>query len=175
MISHVICAWSVTWSVHDQLPDQCMISHVIIGRTDVEAETSILWPPDGKNWLIGKDPDAGKDWGQEEKGTTEDEMAGWRHWLDGHASEWTPGVELDTTEGLNWTELTKRPRPLSSVFWGMKFSPHAEIKYIWGRSNKDTASEQEGEEGNSWAPTQENKCRHLIVSVPCTHLPSVSG
>ena len=59
-------------------------SGVFTGRTDVEAETPILWPPDAKSWLSGKDPDAGKDWGQEEKGTTEDEMAGWHHWLDGH-------------------------------------------------------------------------------------------
>ena len=57
---------------------------VFIGRSDVEVETPILWPPDMKNWLIGKDPDAGKDWGQEEKETTEDEMVGWHHWLDGH-------------------------------------------------------------------------------------------
>ena len=56
-------------------------SWILIGRTDVEAETSILWPPDAKNWLIGKDPDAGKDWRQEEKGMTEDEMVGWHHWL----------------------------------------------------------------------------------------------
>ena len=59
-------------------------SWIFIGRTDVEAETPILWPPDAKNWLIGKDPDAGKDWGQEEKGMTEDEMVGWHHRLDGH-------------------------------------------------------------------------------------------
>ena len=59
-------------------------SWVFIGRTDVEAETSILWTPDAKGWLIGKDPDAGKDWRQEEKGTREEEMAGWHHWLDGH-------------------------------------------------------------------------------------------
>ena len=59
-------------------------SWVFIGRTDVEAETPILWPPDVKSWLIGKDPDAGKDWGQEDKGTTEDEMVGWHHWLNGH-------------------------------------------------------------------------------------------
>ena len=92
-----------------------------IGRTDVEAETPVLWPFDAKSWLIGKDPDAGKDWGQEEKGTTEDEMVGWHHWLNGHGFGWTPGVgygqgglvccsswghkELDTTEQLNWTEL----------------------------------------------------------------------
>ena len=62
-------------------------SWVFIGRTDAEAETPILWPPHAKSWLIGKDPDAGRDWGQEEKGTTEDEMAGWHHWLDGHEFE----------------------------------------------------------------------------------------
>ena len=91
------------------------------GRNDAKAETPILWPPDAKSWLIGKDPDAGKDWGQEEKGMTEHEMVGWRHWLDGHGFGWTPGVgdgqgglvccnswghkESDTTEWLNWTEL----------------------------------------------------------------------
>ena len=96
-------------------------SWVFIGKTDAEAETPILWPPDGKSWLIGKDPDAGRDWGQEEKGMTEDEMAGWHHRLDGRESKWTPGVgdgqgglaccdswchkESDTTQRLNWTEL----------------------------------------------------------------------
>ena len=64
-------------------------SWVFIGRTDAEAETLILWPPDVKSWLIGKDPDAGKDWRQEEKGTTEDETVGWHHWLNGHGSGWT--------------------------------------------------------------------------------------
>ena len=94
-------------------------SWVLIGRTDVEAETPILWPPHVKSWLIGKDPDAGRDWGQEEKGTTEDEIAGWHHWLDGHEFEWTPGVgdgqgglarcgswgrkESDMTYRLSWT------------------------------------------------------------------------
>ena len=93
-------------------------SWVFIGRIDVEAETPTLWPPDAKNWLIGKDPDAGKDWRQEEKGMTEDEMVGWHHRLDGHEFGWTLGVgdgqgglaccgswghkELDTTERLNW-------------------------------------------------------------------------
>ena len=96
-------------------------SWVFIGRTDAEAETPVLWPPHAKSWLIGKDSDAGRDWGQEEKGTTEDEMAGWHHQLGGHEFEWTPGVddgqgglaccdlwrckESDTTELLNWTEL----------------------------------------------------------------------
>ena len=62
-------------------------SWVFIGRTDAEAETPILWPPHEKSWLTGKDPDAGRDWGQEEKGTTEDEMVGWHHWLNGHEFE----------------------------------------------------------------------------------------
>ena len=98
-------------------------SWVLTGRTDVEAETPILWPPDAKSWLIGKDPDAGKDWGQEEKGMTEDEMAGWHHRLDGRESEWTLGVgdgqgglaccdssgckDSDTTEQLNWTNQVR--------------------------------------------------------------------
>ena len=67
-------------------------SWIFIGRTDAEAETSVLWPPDVKNWLTGKDADAGKNWKREEKGITEDEMVGWHHWLDGHEFEWTPGV-----------------------------------------------------------------------------------
>ena len=98
-------------------------SWVIFGRIDAEAESPVLWPPDAKNGLFGKHPDAGKDWRQEEKGTTEDEMVGWHHWLDGHELEQTPGVgvgqgrlacfrawgckEWDTTEQLNWTDLIK--------------------------------------------------------------------
>ena len=66
------------------------ISWIFIGKTDAEAETPILWPYD-ENWFIWKDPDAGKDWMQEKKGTTEDEMVGWHHWLNGHEFEWTPG------------------------------------------------------------------------------------
>ena len=66
-------------------------SWVFIGRTDIEAETSMLWPPDAKSWFIWKDPDAGKDWGQEGKRTTEDEMVGWHHQLNGHEFEQTPG------------------------------------------------------------------------------------
>ena len=96
-------------------------SWVFIGGTHVEAETPVLWPPDEKSWLIWKDLDAGKDWGQEEKGMTEDEMVGWHHWLDGHGFGWTLGIgdgqgglaccsswgrkESDMTEQLNWTEL----------------------------------------------------------------------
>ena len=100
------------------------------GRNDAKAETPVLWLPHVKSWLIGKDSDAGRDWGQEEKGMTEDEMAGWHHWLNGHESEWTTGVgdgqgglvccdswgckESDTTEWLNWLmdtlSLTKEAR-----------------------------------------------------------------
>ena len=92
------------------------------GRNDAIAETPVLWPPHAKSWLIGKDSDAGRDWGQEKKGMTEDEMAGWHHRLDGRESEWTLGVgdgqgglaccdswghkESDTAERLNWTEDT---------------------------------------------------------------------
>ena len=65
---------------------------IFIGRTDTEAKTPILWPPDAKNWLIGKDPDAGEDWRPAEKGTTKDKMAGWHHWLNGLEFEQTPGV-----------------------------------------------------------------------------------
>ena len=95
-------------------------SWIFIGRTDAEVEASVLWPSDAKNWLIGKDPDARKDWRQEEKGMTEDEMIGCYHWLDGHEFEQTLRVgggqesvaccslwdckELDTTEWLNWTD-----------------------------------------------------------------------
>ena len=94
------------------------------GRNDAKAETLVLWPPHANSWLSGKDSDAGRDWGQEEKGTTEDEMAGWHHRLDGLEFEWTPRVgygqgglvccdswgckELDTTERLNETELNNQ-------------------------------------------------------------------
>ena len=94
---------------------------VFFGRIDAKAETPILWPLHAKSWRIGKDSDAGRDWGQEEKGTTEDKMAGWHHQLYGRESEWTLGVgdgqgglaccdswvckESDTTERLKWTEL----------------------------------------------------------------------
>ena len=96
-------------------------SWVFFGKNDGKAETSVLWPPHAKSWLIGKDSDAGRDWGQEEKGTTEDEMAGWHHRLNGREFEWTLGVgdgqgglaccdswghkESDINERLNWTEL----------------------------------------------------------------------
>ena len=68
---------------------------IFIGRTDAEAETAIFWPPNVKNWLLGKDPDAGKDWRREEKGITEDEMVGWHHWLDGHEFEQLQELVMD--------------------------------------------------------------------------------
>jgi len=113
--------WTARRSNQSILRDQ---SWVFFERTDAKAKTShevVLWPPHAKSWLIGKDSDAGRNWGQEEKGTTKDEMAGWHHRLDAHEFEWTPGVgdgqgslaccdswgrkESDTTERLNWTEL----------------------------------------------------------------------
>ena len=103
--------------VHSKGDQSC----VFFGMTEGKTETLILWPPHAKSWLIGKDSDAGRDWRQEEKGTTEDEMARWHHRLDGHEFEWTPGVgggqrglvccgswgckESDMTERLKWTEL----------------------------------------------------------------------
>ena len=124
------CFWTVVLEKTLESPLDCKESQtvhpkgdqswVFIGRTDVEAETPIFWPPHVKGWLIGKDSDAGRDWGQEEKGMTEDEMVGWHHWLNGHEFGWTPRVgdgqgglaccsswgrkESDMTEWLNWTE-----------------------------------------------------------------------
>ena len=102
------------------------------GRNDAKAETPVLWPPDVKGWLIGKDSDAARDWGQEEKGTTEDEMAGWHHWLDGCESQWTLEVgdgqgglaccdswgrkESDTTERLIWSDLKLKIYKAKSEF-----------------------------------------------------------
>ena len=112
-------------------------SWVFTGRTDVEAETPILLPLHAKRWLTGKDPDVGKDWGQEVKGTTEDEIVGWHHQLNGHGFGWTPGVddgqgglacygswcckEADTTEQLNWTELMEQKLSRASKF-GITFT-----------------------------------------------------
>ena len=129
------CFWTVVLDKTLESPLNCQEiqlvhpkedqSWVYIGRTGVEAKTLILWPPDVKSWLIWKDPDAGKDWRQEDEGTTEDEMAGWHHWLNGHGFGWTPGVgdgqgglvccgsrsckESDMAEWLNWTEHSSIP------------------------------------------------------------------
>ena len=114
-------------------------SWVFIGRTDAEAETPTFWLPDAKSWLIGKDPDAGKDWGQEEKGMTEDEMVRWHHWIDGHGFGWTPRVgdgqggleccgsrgrrESDTTERLNCTDL-------NCMWWGQGGCPGSLLLHV---------------------------------------------
>ena len=119
-------------------------SWVFTGRTDVEAETPILWPPHAKSWLIWKDPDAGKDWRQEEKGMTEDKVFGWHHQHNGYEFEWTLGVgdgqgglvccgpwgckELDMTERLNWTELKpKYIYPAAPNPWGVSPKGKARI------------------------------------------------
>ena len=128
------CFWTVVLEKTLESPLDCKEIQPVHSEGDqfwdffegnkAEAKAPILWPPDVKSWLIGKDSDAGRDWEQEEKGTTEDEMAGWNHWLDGHESEWTLGVgdgqgglaccdswdhkKLHTTERLNWTELIHR-------------------------------------------------------------------
>ena len=123
------CFWTVVLETTLESPLDCKEIQpvhsedqpwVFFGGNDAKAKALVLWPPHAKSWLIGKDFDAGRDWGQE-KGMTKDEMAGWHHWLDGRESEWTPGVgdgqgglaccdswgckESDMTERLNWTEL----------------------------------------------------------------------
>ena len=128
------CFWTVVFEKTLESPLDCKEIQpvhskgdqpwVFFGRNDAKVETPVLWPPHPKSWLIGKDSDAGRDWGQEKKGTTEDEMAGWHHWLDGHEFEWTLRVgvgqgglaccsswghkESDTTELVNWSELKEK-------------------------------------------------------------------
>ena len=125
------CCWTVVLEKTLESPLDCRriqpvhpkrnLSWIFIGRTDAEDETPILWPPDMKNWLVWKDPDAGRDWRRQEKGTTEDETVGWHHRLERHEFEQVPGVgdgqrsvacfspwgrkESDTTEPLNWTDI----------------------------------------------------------------------
>ena len=132
------CFWTVVLEKTLESPSDCKKfqpvhpkgdgSWVFIGRTDAEAKTPVHWPPHAKSWLIGKDPDAGKDWGQEKKGTTKDEVAGWHHWLSAHKFGLTPGIvdvqrglvcwdswghqESHTTERLNWAELIFLPDKL---------------------------------------------------------------
>ena len=116
-------------------------SWIFIGRTDAEAEAPIICLPDVKNWLIGKDPDGGKGWREEEKGMTEDEMVGWHYWLDGHEFEQTPGVgdgqgslaccspwgRKESTWLSNWTELNKTEDKISDLeqFW------HFHWEFFW--------------------------------------------
>ena len=136
-----LCFWTVVLEKTLESPLDCKEiqpvyakadqSWVFIGKTDVEVETPIFWPPDVKSWLIGKDPDAGKDWRQEEKGRTENKMVGCHQWLNGHGFGWTLGVgdglgglaccsswgrqEFDNTEWLDWTELISQRGELSAM------------------------------------------------------------
>ena len=148
------CFWTVVFEQTLESPLDCKEiqpvqpignqSWLFIGRNDVEAETPILWPPDVKYWLTCKDTDAGKDWRQEEKGMTEDEMVVWPHQLNGHEFGWTLGVgdgqgslvccrpwghkESDTTEQLNWTELKSSRGQLRSVLKWLCFQ--AKLSYL---------------------------------------------
>ena len=99
-------------------------SRIFIGRADSEAESPILWPSDAKSWLIGKDPDAGKDWGQEEKGTTEDEMVGWHHWLNGH--EFWVG-----SRSWWWTGKPGMLKPMGSQSFGHDWATELKNYFIW--------------------------------------------
>ena len=166
--------WSVVLKKTLEIPLECKEikpvnpkgnqSWIFIGRTDAEAETPILWPPDVKNWLTGEDPDARKDWRQEDKGTTEDEMAGWHHWLDktcwasSRSWWWTekPGV-LQTMESQNvggeWaTELNQTwyypfpgnrlldscdiPKVSTKIDWTYTSSGNLKIKISWNQSQQ---------------------------------------
>ena len=133
-----LCCWRrllrVPWTA--RRPNQSILketsSGISLDRMMLKLKTPTLWPPHAKNWLIGKDRDAGKDWWQE-KWSTEDEMAEWHHWLDGHEFEWTLGVgdgqgglvscdswgrrDSDTTEQLNWTECKRNQVKKLTQFW----------------------------------------------------------
>ena len=113
-------------------------SWIFIGRTDAEAETPILWPPDPKNWLIGKDPGPGKDWRQEEKGTTEDEMVGWHHRLNRHEFEQVPGAG-DGQGSLaccspwgckEWTQLSDWTDCFSLIFFLLNFLRYSPLLFL---------------------------------------------
>ena len=148
--------------IHSVLPKGNQ-SWIFIGRTDSQAETPILWPPNVKNWLIGKDPDAGKDWRWEEKGMTEEEIVGWRHQLNGHEFEQTPGVgdgqgglaygspwgrkESDLNERLNWTDSvlhinffweflreTLNP-PALRHYWNVCEPEMFQVRWLWKAAN----------------------------------------
>ena len=141
------CFWTVVLEKTLESPLDCQeIQPVHPKGTDAEAEAPILWPPDAKSQLIRKDPDAGKDWGQEEKGTTEEEMVGWHHWFDGHEFEQAPGdgegqgslaccrtqggKELDTTKQLNSNNKVfgdNKDDWLRSFIKGKRFETHPGI------------------------------------------------
>ena len=145
------CFWTVVLKPLLRVPwtarrsNQSILKEISSGcffaRSDAKAETQVLWPLHAKSWLTGKDPDAGRDCGQEEKGMTENEMAGWHRWLDGRESEWTPGEgdgqgslvccdswghkESDTTERLNWTE------PIANQFSCFASTSSLQMSFPW--------------------------------------------
>ena len=148
------CFWAVVWEKTLESPLDCKEIQpvhpkgdqpwIFTGRTDAEAEATIIWPPHARNWLLGKDPDAGKDWGQKEKGTIEDKLVGWHHWLNGHKFEWALGdgdgqgslascspwgrKESDTTERLNNNKENKCSLLSSCCF----------LKIIWNLEVSDS-------------------------------------
>ena len=170
------CFWTVVLQKTVESPLDCKEiqpvypkgdqSQVFIGRTDAKAETPILWPSHAKSWLIGKDPDAERDWGQEEKGMTEDEMAGWHHLLDGHEFEWTPGVgdgqgglaccdswgrkELDMTERLNWTDVSYSAYNIKTNNYQGKAMVFPVVIWMWELDHK-----------KGWVP--KNWCFWIVV------------
>ena len=145
------CVWTVVLEKTLESPLYCKESQPVYPKGDqtgAEVETPILCPPHLKSWLVGKDRDAGRDWAQEEKGTTEDEMAGWHHWLNGCESEWTPrdgdeqeGLvccnswghkESDTTERLNWTEANWSV--IANIYWDTVLGIYIYILIKWDRN-----------------------------------------
>ena len=145
-------------------------SWILIGRTDAETEAPIIWLPDAENWCTGKDPDAGKDSRQEENETTEDEMVGWHHWLDGHEFEQAPGVgdgqgslaccslwgckESDMTEWLNWIEL--------SWFIG-RTDAEAEAPKLWLPDAKSQHIGKDSDAGKDWGQEEKGMTEDEVV------------
>ena len=175
------CFWSVVLEKTPESPLYCKEiqpvhpegdqSWVFIGRTDAEAETTVLWPPGVESWLIGKDPDAGKDWGQEEKGTTEDEMVEWPRWLNGHGFGWAPGVG-DGQGGLAWPlvhGVTKSWTGLSdwTELRRIRFCLLPKVRRVW-KNTKDNAREPcyQGADADSEAPGPQDS---TVMIIPPPH------
>ena len=168
-------------------------SWIFIGSADAEAEAPILWPPDAKNWLIGKDPDTGKDRWQEEKGMTEDEMVGWHHWLDGHEYEQAPGdgngqgslavccspwghKESDTTEWLK----NNHNAPCKSLGWTCigKYAPtYLDALVCVPTSHSLSHGGEKGSIQAGCIPTvySGQQASHLEGVLPCSWFSSVPG
>ena len=132
-------------------------SWVFTGRTDAVAETPILWPPDAKSWLIGKDPDARKNWGQEEKGMTEDEMVGWHHWLNGH--------EFGTLESPLDSKEIKLVNPKGNQSWIFIGKTDAEAKapIFWPPDGKSQLIEKDSDVGKHWEQEEKGATKDEIV------------